>query len=134
MVSFTARDSVYSDFPEPALVDPAKRGRPNSERVPKPSAPFDRDPEVAVAGAFDRVSGVSVARCALKTYAEALAGYHLHPEDKFEGASYWDCGETRRRDVVAGAVELIGKEANNVGEGGEVDPVGMREVGTKLED
>jgi hypothetical protein len=123
MVSFTARDSVYGDFPEPVLIDPSKRGRPNSERAPQPSAPFDRDPEVAVAGAFDRVSGEPAARCALKTYAEALAGYHLHPEDKFENASYWDCGETRRRDVVAGVVGLIGKEANSVGEDGAVVPV-----------
>ena len=117
MVSFTARDSVYCDFPEPILIDPSKRGRPNSERTPKPSAPFDRDPEVAVAGAFDRISGEPVARCGLKTYAEALAGYHLHPEDKFDNASYWDCGETRRRDVVAMTVGLIGKEANGVGDG-----------------
>ena len=114
MVSFSARDSVYSEFPEPVLVDPSKRGRPNSERAPKPSAPFDRDPEGAVAGAFDRVSGEPVARSALKTYAEALAGYHLHPEDKFENASYWDCGETRRRDVVATTVTLIGKEGDGV--------------------
>ncbi|WP_417476656.1 hypothetical protein [Maricaulis sp.] len=119
MACFTARDSLYGDFPEPVLVDPSKRGRPNSERLPKPSAPFDRDPEVAVARAFDRISGEPVARCALKTYAEALAGYHLHPEDKFVSASYWDFGETQRRHVVAEAIELIGKEANGVGQFGE---------------
>ncbi|MDQ7076830.1 MAG: hypothetical protein Q9M45_03160 [Robiginitomaculum sp.] len=124
MVSFTARDGVYAQAPEPALVDPGKRGRPMGKYPPKPSAPFERDPAKAVSLAFDRITGEPVDQSMLKTYAEALANYHLHPEDKFEGGDYYDSGETRRRHVKAETVGLIGKEANHVGEGGEVDPTG----------
>ncbi len=124
MVSFTAKDSVYLEAPEPVLVDPGKRGRPKGKYPPKPSAPFERDSAKAAASAFDRKTGEPVDQSMQKTYADALANYHLHPEDKFEGGDYWDSGETRRRHVKAKTIGLIGKEANNVGEGGEVDPAG----------
>jgi hypothetical protein len=122
MVSFTARDGDYAQSPEPALVDPGKRGKPKGKYPPKPSAPFERDPAKAASSAFDRVTGEPVDQSMLKTYAESLANYHLHPEDKFEGGDYYDSGETRRRHVKAETISLIGKEANNVGEGGEVNP------------
>ena len=55
----------------------------------------------------------------LQTYQDTLVRYHLSPESKFENADYFDRGETVRRHVVAKGVELIGKEANGVGEFGE---------------
>ena len=69
--------------------------------------------------AFDRVSGEPVEPDALKTYAEALALFHLSPEDKFEHGGPWDVGGTRRRLVVASRIHLIGKESNKVGDFGE---------------
>ena len=48
----------------------------------------------------------------LKSYHEALAQYHLHPEAKFYDGDYLDCGATLRRHIVATAIEHIGKEAN----------------------
>jgi transcriptional regulator with XRE-family HTH domain len=48
----------------------------------------------------------------LKTYEEALAQYHLHPEAKFHNGNYLDSGVTLRRHILATAAEHIGKEAN----------------------
>jgi len=53
-----------------------------------------------------------VDRALLKTYRQALAQYHLHPESKFLGGGYLERGVTRRRHIVATSVECIGKEAN----------------------
>ncbi len=78
----------------------------------QPIAPFDRDPTTAAGQAFGRVTGESVPVMRLKTYAEVLAQYHLHPEAKFANGDYLDSGLTERRHVVADVVELIGKEAN----------------------
>jgi hypothetical protein len=65
-----------------------------------------------VTGCFDRQSGEPIEPQALKTYQEALAQYHLHPEAKFHNGDYLDRGVTHRRHIVATAVEHIGKEAN----------------------
>jgi hypothetical protein len=48
----------------------------------------------------------------LKTYAEALAQYHLHCESKFRRGEYLDRGATARRSVHVAGVRYIGKEAN----------------------
>ena len=103
---------------EPELADPHRRGRPRKETVPKPSAPFERDPVKGAAGAFDRLTGERVPQGRLKTYADALRAYHLSCESKFENGEAWDAGETRRRLVVAERVELVGKEAHRVGRHG----------------
>jgi hypothetical protein len=52
----------------------------------------------------------------LKTYREALAQYHLHPEAKFLDANYLDRGPTKRRHIQAMAINLIGKEADQLEE------------------
>lgn len=123
MVRFTALPAVQRPSPEDLNADPHKRGRPKKQGTPKPIAPFERNSADAVAHAFDREVGKPVRVELLKTYADALASYHLSPESKFENGDRWDRGETRRRHVVAEGVELIGKEANGVGEFGErVDP------------
>ena len=48
----------------------------------------------------------------LKTYAEALSDYHLHPEPKFLNGDYTDRGPTERRHVHVAGVRRIGKEAD----------------------
>jgi hypothetical protein len=48
----------------------------------------------------------------LKTYAEALAQYHLHCESKFRHGEYLDRGATVRRHLHVAGVRFIGKEAN----------------------
>jgi hypothetical protein len=59
----------------------------------------------------------------LKTYAEVLTQYHLGCEDKFANGQFLDRGRTERRHVVATGFACIGKEANQVGESGEADPI-----------
>ena len=122
LVSPMARTGLFTAMPEPAIVDPHKRGRPKKASVPKPVAPFDTDPGKAVANAFDRVTGEPVIQCQLKTYAEALFNYHLSSETKFENGAFIDQGMTVRRHVKADSFVLIGKEANKVGESGEEEP------------
>ncbi|MGR3290395.1 MAG: hypothetical protein ACU0C9_04275 [Paracoccaceae bacterium] len=122
MTSFTARSGPLEDRGEPSLVDPNRRGRPNKTEVPKPIAPFERNPETAVRLAFDRITGKPVQTSRLKTYAEALAQFHLSTEDKFENGDFWDVGETQRRHIHVDSVGLIGKEANKVGDSGQADP------------
>ena len=80
--------------------------------LPSVVAPYDRDPAIAATHAFDRDTKQPVPESLLKTYAEALAQYHLHPEWKFEHADYLDHGKTLRWHVHAPFAEYIGKEAN----------------------
>ena len=61
---------------------------------------------------FDRETGESVDPEQLKSYRQALAQYHLHPEAKFLGGDYVDTGELQRRHIEVAYVEHIGKEAN----------------------
>lgn len=78
----------------------------------KPVAPFEKDPKRIARSAFDRITGMSVLSKQLKTYQEALAQYHLHPEDKFLNGNYLDHGTTERRHVLATEIQYIGKESN----------------------
>jgi hypothetical protein len=80
--------------------------------LPRVIAPFDRDPAVAAEHCFDRDTRKPISPAFLKTYSQALAQYHLHPESKFEHAEYFDRGETLRWHVHMPFVEYIGKEAN----------------------
>ena len=89
------------------------RSKPRlSLQLPRVVAPFDKDAEAAARRRFDRETGEPVDRALPKTYRQALAQYHLHPESKFLGGGYLDRGVTQRRHVVASSVECIGKEAN----------------------
>jgi hypothetical protein len=76
-----------------------------------------------VVEAEDRISGEVVPPEKLKTYAEVLVRYHLSPEDKFLNGRFDNRGRTERRHVIATDFALIGKEANQVGESGESDPL-----------
>lgn len=79
----------------------------------KPAAAYDTDHAKAAASAFCRDSGERVPSDMLKTYAETLAQYHLHPESKFLNGSYGDKGTTQRRHVQMSGVCNIGKESND---------------------
>ena len=54
-----------------------------------------------------------MAASALKTYADALAHYHLSPESKFLNAKPFDRGATLRRHVRLTEAKLIGKESHD---------------------
>lgn len=78
--------------------------------TPKPVSPYHKDPTQVTC--FDRETGRNVPREGLKTYLEALAQYHLHPESKFLNADYCDTGVTQRRHVIVNGIHHIGKEAD----------------------
>lgn len=122
MVAPMARSGAWADPEDPEIIETISRGRPTKAKSLKPIAPFERDSAKAAASAFDRETGDAIPTDELKTYAEALALFHLSAEDKFENGAPWDRGITRRRHVVTTSVVLIGKEANKVGEFGEGDP------------
>ena len=124
LLSYSARGGLFAPPDEATVLDEIRPGRPPNPREPKPIAPFDADPDRSLLHVFDRETGEPVIADQLKTYAEALAQYHLSPESKFENGRHWDRGRTERRHVVATGFVLIGKEANRVGESGEEDPVG----------
>lgn len=63
---------------------------------------------------FDRETGQPVPDRDLKTYRQALAQYHLHPEDKFLNGDYTDRGPTHRRHVEVIGVHQVGNEANRL--------------------
>lgn len=101
-----------------AIEDEASTAKPKRRRhaagiwTPKPVAPYDKNSIKAAAQCFDREIGRPVPIDRLKSYVEALAQYHLHPEMKFLNGDYLDRGATRRRHARAIGVRLIGKEAN----------------------
>jgi transcriptional regulator with XRE-family HTH domain len=82
------------------------------DHLPRPVSAYDGDLDRVAEGCFDRETGEPVPRDQLKSYHEALAQYHLHPESKFHNGDYTDRGFTRRRHVRATVTEYIGKEAN----------------------
>jgi hypothetical protein len=125
LLVFTARSGVLADYPdlESCVVYESTRGRPTKCGESKPIAPFDSDPACALAKVFDRVTGRPVQPQQLKTYADVLVQYHLSPEHKFANGDHLDRGRTERRHVVATGLVWIGKEANQVGESGEADPI-----------
>lgn len=105
--------SAAFGFGEDRLATVPARGRPKKARKLKPIAPFDSDLAVAVASVFDRDGGKPIAALALKSYAEALAHYHLSPESKFLNADYDDRGTTLRRHVRMTETRHIGKESHD---------------------
>ena len=79
----------------------------------KPVAPFDSDHSKAIASAFDRDTGEAISASSLKSYADALAQYHLQPESKFLNADYFNRGTTLRRHVKMTGTQHIGKESHD---------------------
>jgi hypothetical protein len=99
-------------FDEEEILSDASQ-RPRRIRRLKPVALFNPDSVAAAASAFDRDTGRAVPLAQLKSYADALSDYHIHPEAKFENGDRFDTGTTRRRHVRVAAVQHIGKEAND---------------------
>ncbi|MDA8345896.1 MAG: hypothetical protein M0Z66_10470 [Thermaerobacter sp.] len=95
-----------------AAQEASRSSRTGPFDLPRPVAPYDKDPGSGVTRCFDRVTGQPVPPDRLKSYRDALAQYHLHPEDKFLGGDFTDGGATKRRHVYVASVEYIGKEAN----------------------
>jgi hypothetical protein len=78
----------------------------------KPVAPYDTDFAKAAGEARDRESWQPVPKAWLRTYAEALRQYAIHPETKFLDGAHTRSGPLRRRHVFATLPEYIGKEAD----------------------
>ena len=107
-----------------------------THHAPRAVAAFDRDPAKAASRCFDRETGKPVHLKLLKSYAEALRRYHLHPDGKSVNANYTARGITSPRHVTAISVCLIGKEANRWEEQFHLgtDPETQAEYGTKADD
>ena len=84
----------------------------DTKRQPKPVSPYSRNPYEMLPRIRDRATREPVGQEWLRTYAEALRAYHLHPEAKFLDGDYLDRGPTRRRPVLVQTIEDIGKEAD----------------------
>jgi hypothetical protein len=110
LCAFTARGPARCD-PYSIELDGKRRGQA-AVQVPRAASPYNRDPAIAAKNAFDRETGERVPSGSLKTYREAVAQYHLHPESKFVGGDYLDRGPMARRHVKAKGIDHIGKEAN----------------------
>ncbi len=113
LLSFQAKQDLDPSIEDDVFSMPKKRRRTSGIWTPKPVAPYDKNSIKAASQCFDREIGTPVPIGRLKSYAEGLAQYHLHPESKFLNGDYSDRGATKRRDVRAIAVRLIGKEANH---------------------
>jgi len=122
MLSYSSRTGVFAPTWEASTVGASARGRPRKRHQAKPIAPYCRDLASAEVTVFDRLTGGRLSAEQLKTYQEVLAQYHLSCEGKFANGEFRDRGRTKRRHVFATGFELIGKEANRVGESGEADP------------
>src|SRR5262249_34316187 len=83
---------------EETMADKLKK-RQRSRAACKPVAPYDKNLAKAISKAFDRETGAPVPVEALRSYKEVIAGYHLHPEQKFTNGEAFDRGTTRRRYV-----------------------------------
>lgn len=105
--------SARLDLEGEQIVESHRTEKRRSAKRPRPISAFDRDYAKAVKSAFDRQSGEPVPATALKSYAEALAQYHIQPETKFLNAGYLDRGVTVRRHARMTAARQIGKESND---------------------
>ena len=95
--------------------DPDRVWNPR-EHEAKATAPYDKDPQKALAKLFDRDTGEPSEPSMLRHYKQALRQYHIHPEAKFLQGRQMDSGPTRRRHVFADIILPIGKEANEIEE------------------
>ena len=146
LLAFQASRLIESAAAESAPTSPermpdhARREKPLAPQakahLPKVVAPYDPDPANAACLAFNRETGAPVLRRQLKTYRQALLRYHLHPEAKFHQGDFTHRGPTERRHLRAGAIHLIGKEANRWEEQFflGLDPEAQNEYGLAIAD
>jgi len=81
-------------------------------KQPKPVAPYSNDPSHVLDKILDRETGKPVSPDWLRSYADVLRGYHMHPETKFIGGRPTESGTLKRRHVVVDAINNIGKESD----------------------
>ena len=60
LLSYTAKTGIFAKPCEATIIDMPRRGRPASPNVPKPIAPNDSDPRLALLNVFDRILGEGV--------------------------------------------------------------------------
>jgi hypothetical protein len=101
----------YAKRPDEMARQGLLRTSEDVKRQPKPVSPYSRNPCEMLPRIRDRVTREPVGKEWLRAYAEALRGYHLHPETKFLGGDFMDRGPTRRRHVLVQAIEDIGRQA-----------------------
>jgi hypothetical protein len=101
MCGFQASPFVATGQETFVIGDGSKSPRKPKQRRRRPIAPYSQMSKEASTHTFDRESGKLIPADQLKTYAQALAQYHLRPEAKFENGDYCDRGPTRRRQVQA---------------------------------
>jgi hypothetical protein len=117
LLAFQARPVPDAALSDDEIIAQVPASRPSKAGTPvRPVSPFDTNRAKAARNCFDRETGAKVRRKQLKTYREALAQYHLHPETKFLDADYLDRGPTKRRHIQATTITLIGKEADRLEE------------------
>lgn len=105
----SALNLVYS---APVIADGiSSKRKPRNEPI-KPISPYFKDARQAANSCFDRDTGKTINPSSLKTYATALAQYHLSPEHKFQNGDYLDIGTTKRRFIIPSKIRYIGKESN----------------------
>ena len=92
--------------------DPDALWNPDGREL-KPAAAYVRN-LADIGRIFDRVTGEEISPDDLRSYADILRSYHLHPEAKFLGGGWTGQGVLRRRHVFADAIVHIGKEADEL--------------------
>ncbi len=92
--------------------DPQAHWDPDAREL-KPAAAYVRN-LADIGRIFDRVTGEDVPPDDLRSYADILRSYHLHPEAKFLGGGWTGRGVLRRRHVCVDAIVHIGKEADEL--------------------
>jgi hypothetical protein len=100
--------------PPPRRLEDDEAPRKGKLRQLRPIAPFDLDTRRAARLCRDRSTGEKIDYTYLSSYEDELAPYHIHPDSKFLKGQYDDTGFTYRRNVVAGNVHNIGKEADSL--------------------
>jgi hypothetical protein len=101
---------------ELAAADPSASFSPRRGRPPSPASRYSSDLKKDRPKVFDRKTGEPIPWDMLRTYHRALAGYHLHPEQKFRGGEGNERGVLSRRHVQPRWVIPIGKETDNLEE------------------
>jgi hypothetical protein len=95
--------------------DGSKSPRKTKQPPLRPIAPYSQTSKEAATHAFDRETGKSIPADQLKTYAQALAQYHLRPEAKFENGDYCDSGQhtaatcSRDKSTISARKPIAGK-------------------------
>lgn len=129
LLTFQVRPEAQNTSVRMVIKDITKKKTREAKPKPiHPVAPFHRDPAIAAKQAFDRETGLPVAKADLLTYAEVFRDYPHHAENKFLNGGAINSGRTERRCVFIRTKDIlhIGKESNEYEE--EVHSPAMAEL------